>query len=91
MDLGVHGAEGDLGLWWGLWWGRGGRGGRLDGGVPPLPHLKGAKKLVREKMGQAPRPKKSTDVIRSKQRPRATYLPLIFNKLGIEDLMEFPI
>ena len=28
-------------------------------------------------MGQAPRPKKSTDVIRSKQRPRATYLPLI--------------
>ena len=36
-------------------------------------------------MGQAPRPKKSTDVIRSKQRRVSCYL-LTFNKLGIEDL-----
>ena len=33
-------------------------------------------------MGQAPRPKKSTDVIRSKQRRASCYL-LTFNKLGV--------
>jgi hypothetical protein len=40
-------------------------------------------------MGQAPRPKKSTDVIRSKQRRASCYL-LTFNKLGIEDLNGVP-
>jgi hypothetical protein len=60
---------------WGAWWGP---GGRRDGGVPPRPNLnEGAKKLVRENGPIRSSYEKSTDVIRSKQRPHATYLPLI--------------
>jgi hypothetical protein len=36
-----------------------------------------SKKKMPEKMGARTSYEKSTDVIRSKQRPRATYLPLI--------------
>jgi hypothetical protein len=72
----------------------GGVVGSTYGGVPPRQNLKEQKKLVREEMGRTPY-EKSTDVIRSKQRDtkqtKASCYLLTFNKLGIEDLMEFSV